>query len=143
MTSSLFLPQKMLWAICLELSGHHSLFSVHMLFPRVFLEFFHGLFPQRERPIQTITLMFTIHYLNSRANGSLITPITFTYSLQSREYWLSGRYTRESNGSTEWLRVWNYFSFFRALNFQISEPEIWGISLFLLLFGNLPGNCGL
>ena len=28
--------------------------------------------------------MFTIHYLNSRANGSLITPITFTYSLQSR-----------------------------------------------------------
>ena len=28
-----------------------------------------------------------IHYVNSRANGSRITPITFTYSLQSREEW--------------------------------------------------------
>ena len=36
--------------------------------------------------------MFTIHYLNSRANGFLITPITFTDSLQSHEYWpLSAR----------------------------------------------------
>ena len=32
-------------------------------------------------------LMFTIRYLNSRASGSLITPIAFTDSLQSREYW--------------------------------------------------------
>ena len=37
--------------------------------------------------IHRITLMFTIHYLNSRANGSRIAPITFTYSLQSRELW--------------------------------------------------------
>ena len=38
---------------------------------------------QRECRIHRITLMF--RYLHSRANGSLITPITFTYSLQSRE----------------------------------------------------------
>ena len=37
--------------------------------------------------IHTITLMFTIHYLNSRANGSPIASIAFTYSLQSRESW--------------------------------------------------------
>ena len=71
----------------LKLSGHHSLFSVHMLFPQVFNAFIHGFFSQRERQIHTITLMFTIHYPNSRANGSLIAPITFTYSLQSRESW--------------------------------------------------------
>ena len=42
-------------------------------------------FQQRERQIRAITLTLTMHYLNSRANGSLITPITFTYSLQSYE----------------------------------------------------------
>ena len=52
-----------------ELRGHHSLFTVHVL----------------ERQIHTIILMFTIRYLNSRANDSLIAAITFTYSLQSRE----------------------------------------------------------
>ena len=35
----------------------------------------------------TITRMITIHFLPLTANGSLITPITFTYSLQSRELW--------------------------------------------------------
>ena len=59
--------------------------SVHVLLPQDFSPFIHGFFPQRERRIHGFTLMFTIHYLNSRANGSLITPITFTYSLQSRE----------------------------------------------------------
>ena len=73
--------------LCVNLSGHHSLFSVHVLFPQVSWALIHGFFSQRERQIHTITLMFTIHYLNSRANGSLITPITFTYSLQSREWW--------------------------------------------------------
>ena len=58
-----------------ELSGHDSLFSVHMLFL------------QRERRIHRITLMLTIRYLNAQANGSLIAPITFTCSLQSCEWW--------------------------------------------------------
>ena len=35
-------------------------------------------FPRNEN--HTITLIFTIHYVNSRANGSLFTPITFTDS---------------------------------------------------------------
>ena len=60
-----------------QLSGHHSLFSVHVLSPQVFAAFIHG--------IHRITLIFTIHYLNSQANSSLfihsnhihkITPIT-------------------------------------------------------------------
>ena len=34
-----------------------------------------------------ITRTITIHFLPFTANGSLITPITFTYSLQSRELW--------------------------------------------------------
>ena len=68
-----------------NLSGHHSLFSVHVLFPQVFEAFIHGFVPQRECQIHTITLMFTIHYLSSQENGSLIAPITFTDSLQSRE----------------------------------------------------------
>ena len=37
------------------------------------------------QPGRIPTLMFTIHCLDSRANGSLITPITLTYSRQSRE----------------------------------------------------------
>ena len=49
--------------------------------------FFFFSVPQRQRRIHRITLMFTIHYLNPRANRSLITPITFPYSLQSREWW--------------------------------------------------------
>ena len=50
------------------------------------------LFPQREHRIHTITLIFTIDNVNSRANGSLIAPITFTDSLRSREQWpLRGR----------------------------------------------------
>ena len=49
------------------LSGHHSLFSVHMLFPQVFLAFIHGLFRQRERQIHRIALMFTNHiYIHGR-----------------------------------------------------------------------------
>ena len=36
-------------------------------------------FRQQERRIHRITLTFTIHYPNARANGSLTTPITFTY----------------------------------------------------------------
>ena len=50
-----------------------------------FLVLIPAFFSQRENQIHTITLMFTIDYLNSRVNGSLITPITFTYSIQSRE----------------------------------------------------------
>ena len=38
-------------------------------------------FLQKQRRIHTITLIFTIHYVNSQANGSLITLITFTCSL--------------------------------------------------------------
>ena len=45
--------------------------------------FIHGLCPQRERQIHTITLMFTIHCLPFTANGLQITPITFTDSLRS------------------------------------------------------------
>ena len=45
--------------------------------------FRHGLL---EKSLIKIDLMFTIHYLNSRANGTRIAPITFTYSLQSRKY---------------------------------------------------------
>ena len=74
----------------LYLSGHHSLFPVHVLFPRRFLGVpSRVLFAKRTPRIHRITLMFTIHYLNSRANRSLITPITFThwYPLQSREWW--------------------------------------------------------
>ena len=66
-------------------SGHHSLFSVHMLFPQVLGAFIHFFFLQQERRIHRITLMFTVRYLNSRANGSLITLVTFTDSLQARE----------------------------------------------------------
>ena len=49
--------------------------------------FVHGFVPQRECRTHTITLMLTIHYLSSWPNASPITPITFPYSLQSREYW--------------------------------------------------------
>ena len=39
---------------------------------------------------------------------------------------------------------WGYgIAFFRALNFQISEPEIWRKSLFLRNFRHFPGNFGL
>ena len=38
-----------------------------------------------------ITRTITIHFLPFTANGSLITPITFTYSLQSRELWPQDR----------------------------------------------------
>ena len=41
---------------------------------------------------------------------------------------------RESSGGMEWLGVWNDWgygiAFFRARNFQSSEPEIWRKSLF-------------
>ena len=39
---------------------------------------------------------------------------------------------------------WGYgLAFFRALNFQISAPEIWGKLLFLRNFRDFPGNFGL
>ena len=39
---------------------------------------------------------------------------------------------------------WGYgIAFFRALNFEISEPEIWQTSLFLRNFRHFPGNFGL
>ena len=52
-----------------------------------FWAFIHGFFffPQQERQLHRITLMLTIHDLNSRAIGSLITPITLTDSLRSCE----------------------------------------------------------
>ena len=62
---------------------HFSLFTC--CFRRFLGHSFTGFFPQRERRIHRIAFMFTIRYLSSRANGSPITPITFTYSLQSRE----------------------------------------------------------
>ena len=44
----------------------------------------------------------------------------------------------------EWLGVWNGWGYgiaiFRALNFQISEPEIWQKSLFLQNFRDFPGK---
>ena len=48
---------------------------------------FTGLFRNENAKFHTITLMFTSHYLSSRANGPLIAPITFTDSLQTREEW--------------------------------------------------------
>ena len=43
--------------------------------------------------------------------------------------------------------VWNSWgygiAFFRALKFQISEPEIWQLSLFLRNFRDFPANFGL
>ena len=69
------------------LSGHHSLFSVCMLFLQGFSAFIHGFFPTARTPSSTITLIFIVHYVDSRASGSLITPITFTDSLRSREWW--------------------------------------------------------
>ena len=45
------------------------------------------------------------------------------------------------------MGVWNGWgygiAFFRALNFQISEPEILQDSLFLRNFGDFPANFGL
>ena len=45
------------------------------------------------------------------------------------------------------MGVWNGWgygiAFFRALNFQNSEPEIWRKSLFLRNFRDFPGNFGL
>ena len=39
---------------------------------------------------------------------------------------------------------WGYgIAIFRALNFQISEPEIWQKSLFLRNFSDVPGKFGL
>ena len=39
---------------------------------------------------------------------------------------------------------WGYgIAFFRALNFEISEPEIWRKSLFVRNFRDFPGNFGL
>ena len=39
---------------------------------------------------------------------------------------------------------WGYgIAFFRALNFQISEPEIWRKSLFLRKFQDFAGDFGL
>ena len=61
-----------------------KIFSVHVLSPQVFKALIHVFFLCNENAeIHTITLIFTIHYLNSGANGSLITPITFTDSFQS------------------------------------------------------------
>ena len=51
----------------LKLSGHHSLFSVHMLLPQVLGAFINGFsffVPERERQIHRLTLMFTIHNRN-------------------------------------------------------------------------------
>ena len=54
---------------------------------------------------------------------------------------------RESSGGMEWLGVWNGWgygiAFFRALNFQISEPEIRQKSFFLQKFRDFPGKFGL
>ena len=62
-------------------------------------------------------------------------------------------FRRESSGGMEWLGVWNGWGygmaggmalhFFRALIFQISEPEIWRKSLFLQNFKDFPRNIGL
>ena len=45
------------------------------------------------------------------------------------------------------MGVWNGWgygiAFFRALNFQISEPEIWRKSVFLRKFQDFAGNFGL
>ena len=49
---------------------------------------------------------------------------------------------RESSGGMEWLGVWKV-ALSRALNFQISEPEIWQKSLFLRNFRDFPENFGL
>ena len=56
-------------------------FSVHMLFQQVFRRSFTGAF-RNENAKFTQSLLFS---LIRRANGSQITPITFTDSLQSRE----------------------------------------------------------
>ena len=56
----------------------------------------------------------------------------------------NGLNRRESSGGMEWLGVWNGWGYgiaiFRALSFQISEPEIWQKSLFLRNFKDVPGN---
>ena len=49
---------------------------------------------------------------------------------------------RESSGGTEWAGGME-LHFFRALNFQISEPEIWQKSLFLRNLRDFPENFGL
>ena len=48
---------------------------------------------------------------------------------------------RESSGGMEWLGYG--IAIFRALNFQILEPEIWQTSLFLRNFRDFPGKFGL
>ena len=53
-----------------------------------FSPFIHGFILQWKRRIHTITLMFTIHNLNSQANGSLITPITMCISPVSNRWCL-------------------------------------------------------
>ena len=51
--------------------------------------------------------------------------------------WVGGSLVGVGNG-------WGYgIAFFRALNFQNSEPEIWQESLFLRNFRDFPGNFGL
>ena len=55
--------------------------------------------------------------------------------------YLDRHYRRESSGGMERLGVWNCI--FRALNFEISEPEIWRKSLCLRNFRHFPGNFGL
>ena len=58
----------------LDLSGHHSLFSIHMLFLQVFRAFIHGLFTQRERRIHRITLIF-ISKFTGECHIQIFTPI--------------------------------------------------------------------
>ena len=56
-------------------------------FPLAFFAFIHGFFPPRER--QNSHDHPCVHYSLSSftTTGSLITPITFTDSLQSHEWW--------------------------------------------------------
>ena len=49
-----------------KLTGHHSLFSVHVLFPQVFWCSFTGFFRKENAKTHTITRMCTIHYLRSQ-----------------------------------------------------------------------------
>ena len=72
------------------LSGHHSLFSVHLLFRLDFLHSFAGFFCNKNTTMHKNYLMFTIHCLCSPANGSLIAPITLTYLIFfSLLFWIS------------------------------------------------------
>ena len=58
-------------------SGHHSLFSVRVLFPQVFLAFIHGLFLQWDA--EFTESLWCSPFSQFRANGPLITPIPHSH----------------------------------------------------------------